>query len=140
MTALTTASVAEAIDLLVLERGPDYVYPAEEAGGCYYSFEDGTPACLVGAVVAKLDPAAFQKLVELEAPNDDGNGGIHRMKAGGVRAGTANNQENYLFFCYVEVTAPPRVRKALAEAQKAQDVGRTWAEARNEFVTALRES
>ncbi|AVR56794.1 hypothetical protein PBI_ELVA_53 [Microbacterium phage Elva] len=138
-TTLTTAAVAEAIDQLVQERGPDYVYPADEADGCYYSFEDGTPACLVGAVVAKLAPEAFDRLVLLEAPVDDGNGGIYRRKAGGVYAGTFHEDDD-LFTRDIGVAAPLRVRRALAEAQRTQDVGRTWAEAREEFIAAIRES
>ncbi|QUE26091.1 hypothetical protein SEA_STOOR_51 [Microbacterium phage Stoor] len=141
MAELTKEAVAEAIDQLVQERGPDYVYPTEEVGGCYYSFEDGTPACLVGAVVAKLDPAAFQALVEIEAPVDDGNGGVWRYKAGTVGTVVAHPAPGLTGLVgggRTDLSVTDRdLFLALKDAQGAQDVGRTWGEAREAFVQRL---
>lgn len=135
MTELTKAAVAEAIDQLVQERGPDYVYPTAEAGGCYYSFEDGTPGCLVGAVIAKLDPAAFDQLVTYEAPLDDGNGGISRRKAGSVWS--IIREPNTTGLGLVVGEADRSVRDALRAAQSTQDTGGTWEQAREAFIQGL---
>ncbi|QIN93710.1 hypothetical protein QDW23_gp51 [Microbacterium phage Stromboli] len=143
MTELTKEAVAEAIDQLVQERGQDYVYPTEEVGGCYYSFEDGTPACLVGAVVAKLDPEAFQKLVEIEAPFDDGNGGVFRYKAGTVGTVVAHPSPALVDGELVGGSRTGLVVEdrdlflALRDAQSTQDQGHSWGKAREAFVQRL---
>jgi hypothetical protein len=126
MTTLTIENVAEAIDQLVVERGEAYVYPGGE--GCFYSFEDGTPGCIVGAIVAKIDPAAFEKLVEYEAPIDDGNGGIRR-----VSPGSAQSALNY-----VGVDVDEDLGMALRSAQSAQDMGTPWGAVRQGFVADVR--
>lgn len=66
MTKLTTEEVLKALDEAVAERGADYVYERAEHGDqCQYSL-DGQPSCIVGHVLAKLDPEKFQQVVEYE--------------------------------------------------------------------------
>lgn len=129
-TILTRAAVAEALDQLIIERGDDYVYPQAEAGGCFYSFEDGKPGCIVGAIVAKLDPVAYEELVLAEPAQDDGNGGIKREPCGSSNSITSQgivllDPEDY------------SLRRALREAQSTQDTGDNWGRAREAFIREL---
>lgn len=129
MTTLTAPAVAEAIDQIIIERGPGFVYAQGADGGCYYSTVTGEPGCFVGAVVAKLDPEAFQQLVDAETASDDGAGGQERNPVGAV---------NYIIhqgFIAVESSA---LRSALCELQDAQDAGATYALARDLFIRTLR--
>lgn len=126
---LTVASVAEAIDQLIIERGHDYVYPAKDQGGCYYSFPDGTPGCFVGAIIAKLDPEAFEKIKNAEPIEDDGNGAIRRESLGSVNT--------LIRDAFINV-ADPTVEAALARLQYSQDCGDDWDAAREAFVREAR--
>lgn len=61
LEAPTVEQVLLVLDFVVAERGEDYVYPDEwrdggtRLGTCLYVTPDGTgPACIVGAVVARL--------------------------------------------------------------------------------------
>lgn len=126
MSTLTIENVAEAIDQLVVERGENYVYPSDE--GCFYSFEDGTPGCLVGAVLAKVAPEAFEMVVEYEAPVDDGNGGTHRISIGSVSG----------LDSWLELGTDKDLLNALDAAQQVQDTKGTWAEARRRFIDKVR--
>lgn len=141
MKTITVAETTEALDRAIIERGPDYVYQKEE-GECFYSFEDGSPACAVGAVFAIVAPEAFQHLVEFEAATEDGNGAIHRREYGGVTritAGLADPllDEHYRQYQLVRVEEP-RLANALYALQQEQDRGSTWAEARAAYLDALR--
>lgn len=148
-TILTTAAVAEAIDQLVIERGPDYIYPSAEQNGCFYTFEDGAPGCIVGAVVAKLDPVGFEWLKNSEPTYDDGNGLIRRDPVGSalgifgigdeaaaVEAAVGGFRPPHSVDSPLAVESEPLLR-ALRRAQSAQDTGSTWEDARREFITTL---
>lgn len=58
MTRFTEAEFTAAMEAAVAERGKDWVYPRTwyYEGVCSYSLEDGTPACLIGVALSKLDP------------------------------------------------------------------------------------
>ena len=130
-TILTRAAVAEALDKVIIERGGDYVYDTDEHGGCFYSFEDGSPACIVGAIVALAAPESFEELKYLEAPTDDGNGAVRRTPCGSVRGIV---HDGHLL---AESSA---LATALSQAQSVQDSGGTWEAARSAFVASLREA
>lgn len=78
---ITADDAIKALREVVAERGPEYVYVAPnvrdepdavDSDGYpvdpfpTYVEEDGTPGCAVGAVMAKLDPSAFARLVDFE--------------------------------------------------------------------------
>lgn len=128
-TTLTRAAVADALDKLIIERGEDFVYSQDELGNCFYTHEDGEPACLVGALIAKLDPQAFETLKTLEPVQDDGNGMLHRDPFGSVNRLIENG--------YIDVESP-QLRKALVSLQAHQDTGGTWGTARSVFIDRLR--
>lgn len=53
----------------VVDERPGYTYKTPERFGrygCWYADEEGNPSCLVGHVIQRLDPEAFQQLVEFE--------------------------------------------------------------------------
>lgn len=62
MSEFTLNDVITALDAAVAERGADYVYPRDRdgwtalAGACVYQLADGTPACIVGDVLHRLNP------------------------------------------------------------------------------------
>lgn len=69
MTKLTKTAVVQALEEILEEKGEDYVYPyAAGTGsyeGCKYT-EGDAPSCIVGQVIAKLDPELFEDLKEFE--------------------------------------------------------------------------
>ncbi|WNM66241.1 hypothetical protein SEA_DEJAVU_109 [Microbacterium Phage DejaVu] len=115
----------------VAERGEDYVYPkAEEKmnedlgykvtvnddyhglnGVCQYQTPDGTPACIVGLALSKIDP--------ILVPRHGDATGAHEVLR--------------------KLGASYEVRKAASEAQQAQDQGATWGRALEEFENSLEE-
>lgn len=65
MNTFTDKQVMTALEDSLRERGADYVYQKAPNGECVYS-RDGAPSCLVGLVVHKLDPEAFQEMAYRE--------------------------------------------------------------------------
>lgn len=61
---MTIEKTIEALKKAVAEKGEDYVYKEnEEIGWCLYSDrESGQPSCIVGHVLADLDPEAFARV------------------------------------------------------------------------------
>ncbi|QOP64286.1 hypothetical protein QDW16_gp18 [Microbacterium phage Quenya] len=141
MKTLTVAEFTEALDQVVQERGPDYVYQKEAGGDCFYSTPDGQPDCVVGAVLAKIAPEVFESLALLEAEVDDGNGGLCRAPAGGiikfVRGYGDDEDARYAPHHLMEAESRD-LAQALLALQTSQDVGETWGEARREFIGRLR--
>lgn len=130
-TVLTRAAVAEALDKVIVERGGDFVYDSNANNGCFYANEDGTPGCIVGAVLAIAAPESFETLKNLEAPTDDGNGILHRTPCGPVLSVV---QAGYV------KTESEALTSALRRAQSEQDGGATWEAARAAFVASLIEA
>lgn len=112
MTSYTDEQVLEAAQASVEEKGGDYIYSTPE-GGCVYATtnEDETfsPSCLVGHIVARLNPEEFQRLAEWD-----------RTTNGDTDAVTANDELN-LGFSDKQIIA-------LREAQERQDSGHPWGE------------
>ena len=100
MSDYTFDDVAKVLREVVAER-PDYVYPHDY---CVYRDEDGSPSCLIGHVIQRLDPDYFASISE------QGNGATVRGLSWTDR------------FSVAEV-------RALRAAQMIQDTGQTWAEA-----------
>ena len=73
MTTLTVEQVSETLEEIVAEHGADYYYPQANES-CFYT-ERGpggvtVPSCIVGHVVARLDPDTFKKIAVYEADGD----------------------------------------------------------------------
>lgn len=119
MTKLTYTAVQEALKESVEEKGADYVYPyAKGLGACKYAENDGSPSCIVGHVLAKLDPEMFAKVKEAEG-----------RESGSFPVSMLLDAEE--FYSEVELSFP--LVTALASAQNMQDTGSTWGEALASF-------
>lgn len=71
--AYTTEQIVKAAERVVEELGPDYVYatkrrqnPQVSSQQCFYAEPDGTPSCIVGRIIDKLNHSAFEELKLLE--------------------------------------------------------------------------
>lgn len=120
---ITRENFTAAMRAAVAERGEDFIYPAEgselaeqgwrsgEWGTCVYALPDGSPACLIGLALYKIDPA----LVEgLEGEDASAFRLLHRL--GVEDGGTA---------------------RAARKAQRAQDWGETWGNALKIYEQAM---
>ncbi len=116
MTTLTVENVKATVEDLIEEFGADHVYefpnrdPYDHTqnGVCVYQVE-GKPSCIVGHVVARLNPEFFQEIIKAgEGLNSTGSSGL-------FQAGLARDEEDTEFF----------VRRL----QRYQDGGDTWGEA-----------
>ena len=120
---ITRENFTAAMRAAVAERGADWVYPAQgselaeqgwrsEGGTCVYALPDGSPACLIGLALYKIDPGL---LTHVEFQYDDAS---RVMGRAGVR------DEMLLL--------------AAGGAQTRQDVGVSWGDALSEYERVLR--
>jgi len=107
MTKITAKTALEAMRSIVKEFGADYVYPAIGDEECAYA-RGGAPSCIVGHIVARLDPDLFLQLGQME----DENGPF----AIGSPEGHGNELRDSLGDAY----------QLLLRAQQGQDKGDTW--------------
>lgn len=122
MSKITFARVSETLREVVAEK-PDYEYEGPLGGEyCAYTDADGTPSCIVGQVIFRLDPDALKEIHDHEW-NQDGEF-ITSPAAHALDWATRN-------FTHAE-------RKALRAAQYVQDQGGTWAKALEEFEQEVR--
>lgn len=122
----TTDVVTETLHRIVADKGADYVYP--NAGGtCRYSEPDGSPSCIVGHVVAALEPEAFAKTVELEAETGDTTDA--RNYLAGWQTAYDWDRNYYQYETPRLVDYESTLAEALELAQRAQDGGLTWGQA-----------
>ncbi len=139
-------AVVEALHRAVAEKGEDYVYPAASSGyrggACVYSERneagEAYPSCIVGHVIAALDPEEFQAIVEYEQRMDEsfsvneliqGKHGSYEIEYGGNRYAEA--------FVPALLMEDADVESALSIAQSLQDSGCTWGEAQEGFDRVL---
>lgn len=121
---ITRENFTAAMRAAVAERGEDWVYPAEgselaeqgwrsEEGTCVYVLPDGSPACLIGLALYKIDPA----LVE----------GLEGVNAVALRLLQHLGVEDVGLY------------GAAWDAQWAQDLGETWGNALKIYERAMNE-
>ena len=125
-TTITRENFTKAMREAVAERGAGYVYPvdsveARETGwrrstpgyesmgdaSCAYALYDGTPACIIGLALYKIDPELLARVADL----DDSAQAAFRI-LGVIDRGLAG---------------------AARDAQIRQDDGETWGSALEEF-------
>ena len=120
---ITRENFTAAMRAAVAERGADWVYPAQgselaeqgwrsEEGTCVYVLPDGSPACLIGLALYKIDPSLLTH-VEFQ---------YHDASMVMSRAGV---QDELLLL-------------AADMAQDGQDVGMPWGDALSEYERVLR--
>ena len=104
----TLEDVLNAAREVVAEKGEDYVYSGP-GGSCVYANEDGTPSCLVGHVIHRLDPNVFKHLAEKEFVDD-------------TTAAELLTVEEYVPYEFWDMEA----ERAMNTAQEHQDDGVPW--------------
>ena len=120
---ITRENFTAAMRAAVAERGEDWVYPAEgselaeqgwrpEEGTCVYVLPDGSPACLIGLALYKIDPGL---LTHVEFQSDNASRVMNR----------AGVQDRMLLL-------------AADMAQGAQDEDVPWGDALSGYERALR--
>lgn len=120
---ITRENFTAAMRAAVAERGEDWAYPAEgselaeqgwrsEEGTCVYVLPDGSPACLIGLALYKIDPGL---LTHVEFQYDDAS---RVMSRAGV-------QDSVLLL-------------AAGMAQNTQDDDVPWGDALSEYERVLR--
>ena len=122
---ITRENFTAAMRAAVAERGEDWVYPAEggelaeqgwrseEGGACVYVLPDGSPACLIGLALYKIDPALVEGLEGEDVT------ALRLLQRLGVDDG--------------------RLYMAAHVAQEAQDLGDTWGNALKIYERAKNE-
>lgn len=117
---ITEEQFTQAMRDAVAERGEDWVYPQlpnddsdrtddwHEVGSCIYVHADGTPACLIGLALSKIDPALLPTRAEVEPACN-----------------------------FLVGVVPESVRYAAQAAQNAQDCGEPWGEALRSYESRL---
>lgn len=146
----------------IVRHKADHIDP--KAGGASISEQDGTPSCLVGALVYKLDPGEFSRIVGMEWDPDaiadqrwDWAEDYQRSgkpseewkpfepeasgQMGFKRAATYDTEDWYrdVYDSTPGLTVTPKAYKFLEVAQKWQDSGNTWAESLEAAVKAAEE-
>lgn len=104
----TKEEVMTALREVVAEKGSEYVYPERV---CRYAKVTGEPSCIVGHVIHKLDPEAFNKIAIAEAE------------------GSATVDELVALEWIPSDFWDSQAEDALCTAQLLQDMYRTWGEA-----------
>lgn len=101
---ITVEQATKALEEIVAEYGEDYIYPGSSnpKQGCIYRDEYGQPSCIVGHVLSRLEPEAFESISAVENPL--------RLDAIGAR----------------RVLDKQILEDALNHLQSAQDAGETW--------------
>lgn len=114
-------TVTQVLNEVVAEFGEHYVYPGRhDIMGCVYAVaseddpDEFAPSCIVGQVIARIDPEAFQKLGEMEA------------RLGSKTARFIFTDESSPLFGRTNDAA---LVSGLYFAQSEQDLGGTWGEA-----------
>lgn len=126
----TPQQFIDALHAAVAERGGDFVYPQDDpdwvvAETCQYQTRDGQPACIIGAALWKIDPALV--------PEYGNTNGVWTVLPNVLVGGDFDLDEDTR-----ELTKEERLLvSAASSAQTAQDTGKPWSVAMQEFDTVL---
>lgn len=119
----TREAVNVALDHAVEKRGEDFVYDADKLfpdgshhNSCRYADYDGNPSCIVGEVIHEIDPELFKEIAEYFNIE-----GFQVIVAMGLRMNLPGSAARL-----------PSLFHELDEAQRRQDAGATWGQARRE--------
>lgn len=129
---LTKNAVAATLKELVEEKGADYVYPQWDQD-CEYSQADG-PSCIVGYVIARLDPEKFEEIAAFE--EDHGSFGVGSFNTY-EKTYDEDTDEYVPAYDYPTLEVEDGVISLLRVAQVQQDAGRPWGVAVAEALAVL---
>lgn len=123
MTILTKDAVSEALHKAVAEKGEDYVYPRANEG-CRYAdpYNPEVPSCIVGHVVAALDPETFKRIGQREEENEMSFSATYLLDDGPFGLDPEDDS----------------VVAALQVAQSLQDLGLPWGYAQEGFDRVIK--
>lgn len=128
MTKFNRDNVLSTLASIVDEYGADHVY--ERAGAaCYYSNEDGTPSCIVGHIIYRLEPDVFQQIHGWEWAD-----GEYPDSCAVFNLGDEGFELDYESEAEAEFLIG-----ALGQGQGAQDSGRAWGEAEDTIRAVMGE-
>ena len=121
MTTTTTepASLERVLQVTreIVDERPGYIYETvaryDHGAGCWYSDNMGNPSCLVGHVIQRLDPEAFQEVVEFEKAEERSDAAINLAMQGP----------------HLRALMTRDAWQAMQAAQNRQDEGQSWSEA-----------
>lgn len=132
---ITVKEVKRKLRRIANERGNEYTYEAPwyedeygelvQGNDCYYSDRDGKPSCIVGVLLHDVAPDTYRRLHQFEW--DDTAyypccASVEELYAEGKSLRKVPGVELSDIF-------EPEAIKALALAQRRQDVGDSWGEA-----------
>ena len=123
-------SFTKAMREAVAERGESWTYPSlsdagdskwrNSFGNCVYAFPDGSPACLIGLALYKIDPTI------------DLVGAENRI--------ATEHDDTSVMALFKELGVEDRVLyNAAASAQRRQDRGQSWGSAPEAYETSIRQ-
>lgn len=127
MSVFSKENVIAALERAVALKGADYVYDAGNAstGECAYTTPDGKPSCIVGYVIADLQPEllpVFGAAERWESETNEDSGETEFYPADVFAISSAAN--------YVPEWKPEDgVVSILLTAQTRQDAGQSWGDA-----------
>lgn len=147
----TREAVTAAFEAIIAEFGAHHTYPLQmrepyEPGvmGCYYSLPEKdaegkyVPSCIVGHIVARIEPDVFQTMAALEAETGRSCGAPTLLLGYWYNWGDEDGnlpEDSYTFID--EDEGDVTLVNALGKAQSAQDKRRTWGEAFQEYKDYL---
>lgn len=111
-------AVVESLKEIVAEYGAGYVYQKPQPiDTCQYTNPDGSPSCLVGHVIARVNPEAFATIAATEYDYDS--------PTGAIEAAVEGIEINF----NVELGFDQETIALLGVVQNAQDRGTAWGDA-----------
>lgn len=121
MVKFTKDAVIAALEEIVKEKGEDYVYPqAEKFLPCVYAV-DGEPSCIVGQVIAKIDPDLLKEVAEFEARTESSFGVTSFNRPDDDDRGRSFDTVSNEYIEYPSLDADPEAWNILRIAQSRQD-------------------
>lgn len=149
------SQVTKALKKAVEAKGGGYVYPharppysyENSFARCSYTNADGSPSCIVGHVVAALDPSVLEKVGEYERESGE-SFGVEVLVTGFDEFGRDYEYDEYdepiepepgypILAKDARFEVDGMVQAALAAAQTVQDMTGTWAEALDAYKRVL---
>lgn len=119
---ISKIAVVESLKEIVAEYGADYVYrKPQPTDTCQYTNPDGSPSCLVGHVIARVNPEAFATIAATEYYEETYDEGPY----GAIEAAVEGIEINF----NVELGFDQETIALLGVVQNAQDRGTAWGDA-----------
>lgn len=145
-TTFTREAVTAAFEAIIAEYGADHTYEKQDrgedtpSGGCFYSLPEKDaegnyePACIVGVIIDRLDPALLQDIGRLEEEQNKSCGAPTLLFGMWYNwSDEDGNLPDEARILIDDETGDVTLANALSRAQSIQDVGGTWGEAFAEY-------